>query len=231
MNGVGLPNVLDMLKITHEEENALFLLDERDALEAQHSDEILLALEAQLAQLELDPESELETAALSAAILALLLAANELGVQSFNNQPVTNADIEAALEDAVAKSEEQAGIATEQINSTTADAIVDAVTAGLVGTALIEAILPMFEKTRAELIAKNEGTIGFNDGVQSAGDDVGVTIWEWITMLDDSVCIICKPLEGIRRNEGEAFVDSNGSEVFQPAHIGCRCTESPVQNE
>lgn len=221
-----------MLKMSHEEETEIFLFDERDTLEEEHAVSILAALETQLSQLEDSPENELATEELLAAILALLLAANALGVESFNRQVETHVDVDEALDNAIESSNEQALIALEQINTSTADKIKDAIEAGLVGAALSEALKPLFNKTRAELIAQDQGTHGFTIGLDSSGE-VSVTVsgFEWSVVNDDALCPICRPMEGITRLKGEPFIDPSGREIFIPAHVKCRCSQNVIELE
>lgn len=57
------------------------------------------------------------------------------------------------------------------------------------------------------------------DAVFEENGDI-VDEWEWVSTLDNATCLECADLDG------QTFALGEGPS--QPAHIGCRCTKSPV---
>lgn len=75
----------------------------------------------------------------------------------------------------------------------------------------------LLSQARANIIAITETTAAISRGEDFAAAALAVILlrvvaWFWETEEDDSVCSICRPLNGQR--------DPN---VEQPAHPGCRC--------
>lgn len=90
---------------------------------------------------------------------------------------------------------------------------------------LVDAIEPMFGKTRARLIAANESTRIFDEGNFLAHKSAGIEVEEWQTVRDASVDDICRPLDG------ERFPIDSGPRPVTGTHIGCRCARLPVGND
>ena len=83
-----------------------------------------------------------------------------------------------------------------------------------------------FDETRATLIATTEITRAYAEGQQLAAEqtakewpDVPVTKL-WHTNMDDRVCPICAPLDGV---SAEAEEDFDAEFENPPAHPACRC--------
>ena len=91
-------------------------------------------------------------------------------------------------------------------------------------------------RSRENILAHHEMVTVFNqakvEGVnllQEEGE-IGRTIKEWVTLLDEAVECICEPMEGVKVELNEDFVgDSScpfpdGPLPHPPAHTLCRCT-------
>ncbi len=87
---------------------------------------------------------------------------------------------------------------------------------------LVDAIEPMFSKSRAQLIAANESTLIFDQGNLLAHKSAGITTEEWQTVRDARVDDICRPLDG------QQFPIDSGPRPVTGTHIGCRCARLPV---
>jgi len=86
---------------------------------------------------------------------------------------------------------------------------------------------------RTQMIARTEILRASNLGslaVYEANQDV-LKGWEWITAMDDRVCVICAPLDGEVFNFNNERVDGGSvgdAQVPPPAHPQCRCSTLPV---
>lgn len=100
--------------------------------------------------------------------------------------------------------------------------------------ALEQSLRPMFGKVRSEMIAVTETTNAFAQGNLATWRESGVVDGKrWQTAVDDRVCPICQPLQGM-----EVGLDENGFTTeaggigleAPPAHVRCRCWLQPVVN-
>lgn len=88
-------------------------------------------------------------------------------------------------------------------------------------SSLIEAIQPLFGRSRAQAIASTEVTRLYTQGNLLAYQATGIEEVEWRTVKDARVDPICEALAGQRWPAQQV-----GQEP--PAHVGCRCWLSPV---
>ena len=231
------------IKLTNEEEEELFSLSQRDDAESRHAIDIEEALQAQLERLLPDNadiedieqllEDEKDNDELYLVLLALLLETSAIGIDSAQAQITEQVDSGLVAGMANEESELQARESNEQINETTKEQILLAIAGGaLTVAALKEGIAKLFGKERSELIAQNEGSNGFNIGTNALGE-VAVTVegFVWETLRDEQVCPICRPMHGEIRTKDESYFDPQGSPIFQPAHVKCRCGERLVEIE
>jgi SPP1 gp7 family putative phage head morphogenesis protein len=96
----------------------------------------------------------------------------------------------------------------------------------------------LFDARRAETIAVTEVTRIYSEGNQAAwkSTDGLVAGNRWSTAMDEKVCPVCAPLDGVVANLGDGFgIDENGEGVADtegilgpPAHVNCRCWLTPV---
>ncbi len=78
-------------------------------------------------------------------------------------------------------------------------------------------------KVRAQQIAMNELINAMTIVELEAATRYGIKEKIWRTSVDDRVCPICIPLEGIKEGINELFNSSEGPIQGPPAHVGCRC--------
>ena len=78
-------------------------------------------------------------------------------------------------------------------------------------------------KLRAQRIAMNELINAMTVVELEAAKRYGIKEIIWRTSIDDRVCPICIPLEGIKREVGGTFPTPTGPVEGPPAHVGCRC--------
>ena len=138
------------------------------------------------------------------------------------------------------------------INDTTRrrviEAINDWVMAGDPLSVLQDALLPIFGKTRADMIAVTEVTRVFAEGNLQLWNSTGVVSGKrWQTAVDERVCPICAPLhnrvveidgvfgysdEDLQDPRLQSAIKSLGSTFqFPPAHPRCRCWLQPFVSE
>ena len=83
----------------------------------------------------------------------------------------------------------------------------------------------IISKIRAERIVLTETAKAMYEVETEASKRYGIKYWIWRTSLDERVCKICAPLEGLRAKVGEEFPGG----YHQPAHVSCRCyTEDEI---
>ena len=86
-----------------------------------------------------------------------------------------------------------------------------------------------FSRARAKLVAISETTDSYTMGELTAAkvlEDEGFFEYEkeWQTVMDDLVCDICRPLQGVRVKGVERMFHTIVGLVMGPkAHPGCRC--------
>lgn len=230
-------------QVEFDDENEVFRIEERDRLEAEHAARIERALNRQLndlipanateeqlnsAETRVDETSE----ELYLAILALILMANRIGVDSGSLQIGVyglGVDEAEALDTANAMAEQRAREAVNQINNTTRNRIARAVQAGGTVSFIRESLRPFFGERRAQSIARTETTGGVNAGIDAVGQNDGIEGYEWYTMEDERVCPICRPMHGAARPKDVPFYVVGGTIMPPPpAHPNCRCGEALV---
>lgn len=91
---------------------------------------------------------------------------------------------------------------------------------------LIRMLEPAFGPTRAEAIAVTETTRIFVQATREAGNrNEFTTQYRYLTAVDEVVCPICRPAEGLLTDKRtEAFPDGGG---YPPRHPRCRCEITP----
>ena len=96
--------------------------------------------------------------------------------------------------------------------------------------ALEAKLSPIFGDFRAKMIAQTETTRIFAEANEAAWKSTGfVSHKQWMTSRDDSVCVICGPLDGKIAATGNAFYSEiGGGFTSPPAHVNCRCFLTPV---
>lgn len=232
------------------EEELFFQLSAREELSERFSPRIRRALASQIASLiPLDATVNEVTSnldnikdhseELTAVLIALGIAASELGVQGGAAQLD---QISLAVEEATAASNaqplvnQQTETAVRQINSTTRKGIAAAlailVADGIFsGRALRRSSARYASESRSDSISVTETTHDYNIGSAVAAREAGVQILEWYTMQDEFVCPICGPMEGETRPIDGPYTGANvtGATVNgPPAHPKCRCGEAYV---
>lgn len=96
---------------------------------------------------------------------------------------------------------------------------------------LRESLAPLFGDTRAQMIAVTEttrasvqGQRGTVDAIQRQGIQMQAV---WLTNNDETVCPVCRPLNGVKRGDDGLYHHPNGlSYDMPPAHVNCRCNEA-----
>lgn len=87
-------------------------------------------------------------------------------------------------------------------------------------------------KWRSENIARTESFKAVNYGqveIWQQAEDQGITERgktrkEWVVTIDDRLCPICEPMDGLTAQMGEDFVTGDGTSISAPpAHPSCRC--------
>lgn len=92
--------------------------------------------------------------------------------------------------------------------------------------ALIEDLVPIFGRGRAEIIAATEVTRAYSHANRQAYIDSGVVSQiEFRTSMDERVCPICGPRAGTRTDVRNPNFDGYG---IPPLHVRCRCWIVPV---
>jgi hypothetical protein len=162
-------------------------------------------------------------------MLAILLAAQQLGALSLSAMLGLELDLTATNREAAAAARKYTYDLIQDLTATSRDALRDVISAfvetpGMTLGDVIER-LP-FDEQRAALIATTEITRAYATGQAEAGaalkeqyPDVRV-VKTWFTNNDDRVCPICGPLNGEEVDEDEEFA---GEFDGPPGHPGCRC--------
>jgi SPP1 gp7 family putative phage head morphogenesis protein len=110
--------------------------------------------------------------------------------------------------------------------------------------------LPGFTASRARMIAYTDTNWAFNSGIRTEYKKMGVTVLEWMTSEDDSVCPWCRAMDGVKVGvddpfwrEGDEFgVELEGEDGTKelkgmklpheishpPLHPNCACVLLPV---
>lgn len=111
---------------------------------------------------------------------------------------------------------------TRTTQRTVRDAVADFIsTPGLTVSDLKDMLSTTFGASRARTIAVTEFTRAHFEGTREAAEEIRKVGFEmigiWRTAVDDRVCPICAPLEGVRE------VGGTWSGYQPPAHPNCRC--------
>ena len=95
---------------------------------------------------------------------------------------------------------------------------------------LTNTLSTIFSPSRAEAIAVTEYTRAHYEGTRDAAEEMRRagfnTIGVWLTAMDDRVCPICGPLEGVKETSpgsGQWLNPEDGLHYSPPAHVRCRC--------
>lgn len=230
-----------------ENEREAFSLDERDDAEAEAAIAIaaaLLAMREALIneQMTLDEIRQApqkvndHTDDLKLALVALLLATSDIGVNSSAARLAQNGlyqDTSQAFVSAQAEAIRRAQRATEQIADTLTKQLRDAIEAWVQSDQDIDALVKrlddiIFSENRAQLIATTEGTTGYRIGGVALAALAGVSIVEWVTLLDERVCEICQPMHGKKRFINGGYSPDLPVQDPPPAHPRCRCGEREI---
>jgi len=92
---------------------------------------------------------------------------------------------------------------------------------------LIDSLQPLFNRTAAERIAVTETTRLFSEGNLLAWQRMpGIAEVEWATCEDELVCPICGP-DGYQGKRWPV----NKPGAVPPAHVNCRCSLLPVEDD
>lgn len=130
---------------------------------------------------------------------------------------------------AVRWARQYAGELVRGLTNTTQRAVREAVatfisTPGMTFTDLKDMLSQTFSPGRAEMIAVTETTRAFYEGGKEAVEEIRRVGFDmvgiWRTAVDDRVCPICSPLEGLQENPSGGFGPQN---LTPPAHPRCRC--------
>jgi len=164
-----------------------------------------------------------------ADLLAILVAANKLGVLSLPAMLGLDLDLTATNTEAEAAARQYAYDLIKDLTATSREALQTVIgdfvsTPGMTIGDVIDR-LP-FSEQRAALIATTEITRAYATGQAAAGaalaeqyPDVRV-VKEWHSNRDEAVCPICSPLDGVEVDEDEQFDNEFDG---PPSHPGCRC--------
>lgn len=236
-----------MPELTPAEEQRRFRIPERDKLEAQHAPRIERALREQITAVVNENLTDEEiaqapnrldeySAELEAVLLAFAFAMSDVGIEAAIEDlenvalAVNEADIDAENKDAIRRA-----IASSLllINNTTRTALQNAIPAWLTQSArnvsdLLDELEPQMSLSRAQNIATTEGTKIFSQGVQTVGIAAGVTQLQWYTMKYERVCLICRKMNGKRRELSGTYDIMLPVTQPPPAHPRCRCGELMV---
>jgi len=129
-------------------------------------------------------------------------------------------------------SRQYAGELVRGITQTTRRAVSAAVatlasTPGMTIRDLRDMLATTFGAPRAQLIAVTETTRAiFEGGAEGAAAMPVQRIGIWTTIMDDRVCPICAPLEGVREtaSKSKQWISPDDGQVYRPpAHPNCRC--------
>jgi SPP1 gp7 family putative phage head morphogenesis protein len=114
---------------------------------------------------------------------------------------------------------------TDTTRKQTQKAVSDWIRSGAPLPALEAVLEKTFGSVRAQMIAQTESTRVFQDANAAAWQSTGlVSEMRYNTVVDDKVCPMCSPLDGLVFELGD-------SEHSPPRHIGCRCFTTPVLDE
>jgi SPP1 gp7 family putative phage head morphogenesis protein len=112
------------------------------------------------------------------------------------------------------------------------EAVADWIGSGQHLDELVDILQPMFGEVRARMIATTEVTRAYSEGNQATWRASGVVDGKrWNTAVDELVCPICEPLDGMEIGlEEDGFTTEAGDIGLTgpPAHPSCRCWLSPV---
>jgi hypothetical protein len=194
-----------------------------ERLESEFPERKSIKVDLSFMDLDLDDEDR-------ESLIKLLTNMLRGGISLFGQRSKPDVDYTLTNQQAAEQAREYVFDLVRGINDTTRDALRDAVssfvqTPGMTIGDLADAIAPHFGEMRAERIAITETTRAYAEGEIMAGEqlrqewpDVKV-IKIWMTNMDDLVCPICAPLDGMEVELGQDF---DGIDQ-PPAHPGCRC--------
>lgn len=131
---------------------------------------------------------------------------------------------------------EQGNILTRDINETTRKALNDTLIEGFKAgegipelTKRIEAVYDDALGFRAERIARTEVLRATNWATLESYKQSGIVDGkQWLTAIDERVCPICEPMDGVIIPLDDNFKTIEGGFDRPPAHVNCRCTMTPI---
>jgi len=92
-----------------------------------------------------------------------------------------------------------------------------------------------YSPERAQRIATTEVTKLYAEGNQTTWKESGMVSGNrWMTAMDEKVCPICEPLDGMEVELGENGFTTEGGGIGvtgPPLHVSCRCWLQPIVDE
>ena len=175
---------------------------------------------------------ETHTESMIAAILPILVDIYDRSVSAtVRSTPIKGDPIGDLASRAVRWARMYAGELTRGIATTTQRAVREAVatfisTPGMVIRDLTDMLSTTFSASRAQTIAVTEFTRAHYEGTREAAEEIRRVGFQlvgiWRTAVDDRVCPICGPLEGLKETTpGSGTWGPEG--IHPPAHPNCRC--------
>lgn len=89
---------------------------------------------------------------------------------------------------------------------------------------IIDLVTPLFGPQRARAIAVTETTRLLGLGAQETYKRTGFSMWQWRTVNDARVDLVCEELGSQNNGDGAVFPMTT---PFVPAHVNCRCWPVP----
>lgn len=174
-----------------------------------------------------ESEEALLWEAIAALYLSMLLSGMEGGIDILPSELQTLVNFDVLNTDAIEFAQRYRYDLISKINATTRTQVQEAVSnwvrSGDSLKVLESQLAPIFGKNRAARIASTETTRAFFEGNKSAWESTGfVTEYRFNTAVDDRVCPLCSPRDGM--------IYKLGGFEAPPIHVGCRCFATPVVN-
>lgn len=158
------------------------------------------------------------------------------GVELFATQNAIGFDTTLANTAAAAWARQHAGKLITDLTKTTQESLRQALetfvtTPGYtIGDVMASLDKRLFDERRARMVAVTEITSAYAEGNQAAAEQLqkelprAKIVKQWYTNVDDLVCDICKPLDGLIVRSAKDFKAPGDISVFNPpAHPNCRC--------
>lgn len=157
----------------------------------------------------------------------ILIRAGQAGGQAFFDKNGIDGVFNIKNPELIAYFEDHTRLLIDSVDNTTKEWIAYKIQDGkdnlLTASEIVESILAetdVFTRVRAETIVLTEVANAMMITEIAVASEYGIKEIIWRTSIDDRVCEICLPLEGVRTNIGKSFPDGYG---HPPAHPRCRC--------